>query len=194
MKITGKKNRMAGLLLGGILTLTLFAGCGSEETGGPDTTSLEQCSLASFTAQTMDGGAYTQDDIQNKDVTIINFWGTTCGPCIAEMPDLAEYEKTLPDNVALVTVCLDWSRKGDVAAEIMEEAGYEGITLFGGDGDYGKICSVVRWMPTTIFVDSEGNQVGEAIIGGQTELAAVYTERVNQVLKEAGKAEIELEK
>lgn len=185
-----KKSR---LLLGIILFLALLTGCGSGETSGLDTTGVDESTLLSFTAQIMDGDTFTQDDIQSRDVTIINFWTTTCGPCLKEMPELAAYEKSLPDNVALVTVCLDWRKKEDVAAQLMQEAGYEGITLFGGDGDYSKLCSMIHWMPTTIFVDNEGNLVGEAIVGAPEELAEVYTERVNEVLRGAGKAEIDLE-
>ncbi len=50
----------------------------------------------SFTAVTLDGGEYTADDFSEADVTVINIWSTTCGPCIREMPEIAEYEKTLP--------------------------------------------------------------------------------------------------
>lgn len=51
-------------------------------------------SLRDFTAGTLDGGTFTQEDIAAKDVTIVNFWGLTCGPCIAEMPDLAAFAVT----------------------------------------------------------------------------------------------------
>ena len=57
-----------------------------EESGG---TASQLGSLASFTAGTLDGETFTQADLQEKDVTIINFWSLTCRPCIAEMPDLA---------------------------------------------------------------------------------------------------------
>ena len=63
--------------------------------------------FASFTADTLDGGTFTQDDIAAKDATVINFWALSCPPCIAELPDLAAYAKTLPENVQFITVCLD---------------------------------------------------------------------------------------
>ena len=60
-------------------------------------------SLQSFTALTLDGESFTQDDIAAKDITVLNFWALTCPPCIAEMPELASFAGALPDNVQVVT-------------------------------------------------------------------------------------------
>lgn len=66
----------------------------------PDRTQFS--SLKTFTAKTLDGGTFTQEDIAAKDVTVINFWSLMCGPCVAEMPDIAAFSKALPDNVRMV--------------------------------------------------------------------------------------------
>ena len=63
--------------------------------------------LNKFQAAALDGSEFTQDDFADRDVTVINFWALTCGPCIAEMPDLAAFAGALPDNVQVITVCLD---------------------------------------------------------------------------------------
>lgn len=76
---------------------------GSAATG----TAAELGSMKSFTAATLDGGSFTQEDIAAKGVTVVNYWAMICGPCVEEMPDLAAFEKALPDNVRLVTVCFD---------------------------------------------------------------------------------------
>ena len=157
----------------------------------PDPT--QSVGLKTFTAQTLDGGTFTQEDIKSKDVTVINFWTTSCGPCIAEMPDLAAFEKAMPENVQLVTVCLDaiWGAE-ESAKKILQESGYEGITLVSGDGDFENICNNIQYTPTTIFIDAEGNMVGDAIIGGQKNLSETFLNAVNAVLKSGGKAEISL--
>ena len=59
--------------------------------------------VTTFTAQTMDGGTFTSEDLAAADITVINIWQTTCPPCISEMPELARLEKALPDNVRFVT-------------------------------------------------------------------------------------------
>ena len=164
------------------------------ENNGETPDSAQAVSLKTFTAQTLDGGTFAQEDIKSKDVTVMNFWTTSCGPCIAEMPDLAAFQKALPENVQLVTVCLDaiWGAE-ESAKKILQDSAYEGITLVSGDGDFANICNNIQYTPTTIFIDAEGNMVGDAIIGGQPNLSESFLEAVNAVLKSGGKAEISLE-
>ena len=146
--------------------------------------------LQSFSAKTLDGGTFTNEDFAEKDVTIINFWATFCGPCLAEMPDIAEFEKSLPDNVQLITVCLDGEGDTDGVESILNDAGYEGITLLSGDGDFEQVCGEILYIPTTIFVDQNGNMLGDAIVGGQADLEETYKTAINNTLLSMGKAEI----
>lgn len=156
-------------------------------------TAAELGSLQSFSAGTLDGGTFTQEDIQARDLTLLNFWALTCGPCIAEMPDLAAFAAALPDNVQLVTVCLDGSGNEETARDVLSEAGFEGITLISGDGDLAALCGNLMYTPTTVLADGEGNLVGDAIIGGQEDLSGTLLEAVNAALAAGGKAEISLE-
>ncbi|MDE7016471.1 MAG: TlpA family protein disulfide reductase [Lachnospiraceae bacterium] len=146
--------------------------------------------LESFTAKTLEEGTFTEDDLAQKDVTVMNFWATFCGPCIVEMPDIAEFAETLPDNVQIVTVCLDGESDLEGVADILDQAGYAGITLLSGDGDFEALCRQVMYTPTTIVVDKDGNMIGDAIIGGQTDLAKSYTDAINKALLSMGKAEL----
>ncbi|RKJ40927.1 TlpA family protein disulfide reductase [Acutalibacter sp. 1XD8-33] len=176
--------RIFSLGLAVILSLTLLAGCS------------EDSSLNSFSTNTLDGGTFTQEDIKAKDVTVINFWGTFCGPCRAEMPDLAAYAKALPENVQLVTVCVDSIGNTESAKEILQEAGFEGVTLLvekTSSEDFLALCASVQAVPTTIFMDRKGNIMGDALIGRQKDLAESFTKGVNAVLKSSGKAEITVE-
>lgn len=161
-----------------------------QEDGGTQPEESGLGTLQSFEAGTLDGGTFTQEDIAAKDVTIVNFWSLTCGPCIEEMPDIAEFAKTLPDNVQLITVCLDGSSNTENAKGILQEAGFEGVTLISGTGDIQKVCGNIQYTPTTIVVDKDGNIIGEEIIGKREDLADVYTDAVNYALKGMGKAEI----
>lgn len=194
------------LLLAGVLLAVwlLVSGCssapapsaanqgakGQQEDSG---TAAALGALASFSADTLDGGTFTQDDIQEKDVTVINFWSLTCGPCIAEMPDLAAFAAALPDNVQVITVCLDGAGNETYAGTVLEEAGFVGVTLISGDGDLQTLCGNLMYTPTTVFVDAEGNLVGDAVIGRQADLAETFLEAVNQVLTAGGKEAVSLE-
>lgn len=179
-----KSTRIPSLLLAVLFIASLaLAGCSSK--GGE---------FSAFNASTLDGGVFTGKDIAAKDMTVINFWGTFCSPCIAEMPDLAAFEKSLPDNVQLITICVDAQGNERTAKELLAQAGYEGTTLTGGDEAYNEILSTIQAVPTTIFVGPDGKQVGNEIIGGQEDLSGTYLAAINKALKESGKAEIALEK
>lgn len=203
-----KNKKLLALLCTALAIGMLTAGCSGQknapelpdnptqsENGSDPVTSAaaELGSLKSFTAQTLDGGSFTQDDIAGKDATIINYWSLLCGPCIDEMPAIAAFEKALPENVRLVTVCLDGADDEEYVKSILSEAGYDGITLLGGDGDYLGIWNNIQYTPTTVIADAEGNLAGDAIIGGQTDLSGTLLAAVNDVLKASGKAEISLE-
>ncbi len=154
--------------------------------------------LKSFQADKIDGGTFSQDDIAKKDVTVINFWSMMCGYCIDELPEIAKYADTLPDNVQVITVCLDLEGDEEIKAaqDTLKAAGFKGTTLIKGDGDFKTVCEEIQYTPTTIFVDKEGNTIGNAITAAidsemdSEKLADIYTGCVNEVLKSMGKPEI----
>ena len=166
------------------------AGVSTDAAAGQDAS--ESPALAAFTAETLDGGTYTQDDLAAKDVTVMNFWSLTCGPCIQEMPELAAFAKALPDNVQVVTVCLDGLSDKASAGNILQEAGFEGVTLLSADGDLLALCSEIMYTPTTVFIDSAGKLSGEPIVGKRPELAADYLAAVNAALEAQGKEAVSL--
>ena len=182
------------------------AGQGSAEQGGTEQESARQgaetalqedenpfSNLNEFQALALDGSTITQDDFSDKDITVINFWALSCGPCLAEMPDLAALEKALPDNIQLMTVCLDGNGNEEYVEYVLDQTGFEGTTLLAGDGDLLVLCQELQYTPTTVLVDSEGNTVGEAIIGGKENLAEFYTACINSALTDMGKDEISID-
>ena len=89
-----------------------------EQTDSASEGQEQRSILTSFEAEALDGSAYTQDDLAQKDVTVMNFWSTMCGPCIEEMPDIAAFAKTLPENVEMLTVCLDGGENMEMVKQI----------------------------------------------------------------------------
>lgn len=196
-----KKTKLSALLLGAALVCILCAnGCGNQKAASqsvlePAGVTESQGSgfgnLNQFTADTLDQGTFTQEGLSGKDVTVINFWSTLCGPCVEELPDIAAFAKTLPDNVQILTACLDGKGAEEEVKEILKKAGFEGVTLLGGEGDYKTLFESVQYTPTTVFVDKDGNMMGNPLIGGQENLAKSYGDAVNSILKSQGKAEID---
>ena len=160
----------------------------SDSSGGE---AGEEPGLRSFSAATLDGGSFSPEDIAAKDVTVINFWALSCAPCIAEMPDLAAFAAALPENVGVVTVCLDGYGDQETALEVLEGTDLVSSTVISGNGDLASLCSALIYTPTTVLVDGEGTLM-EVIVGGQADLSGTYLAAVNKVLTASGKAEISL--
>ena len=182
------------ILLSFTLIFTVLSGCGTEQVDTEESMEMRERilpNLNQFTAQTMDGGTFTQEDFLGKDVTMINVWSTTCPPCINEMPQLAELEKELPDNVQLITCCLDAYYVPDTAQNILTEAGFEGITLTEGDGDLVTFYGRLQYTPTTVLVDENGNMMGEPVIGSPSNPKQYYLSVINDALSAMGKPVIE---
>ena len=81
--------------------------------------------------------------------------------------------------------------KAESAKQILEDAGFEGLTLTEGDGDLADLVGELQYTPTTILVDGDGNLLGEAIIGGRD--GGAFAEIINQALRSMGKTEISYE-
>ena len=140
----------------------------------------------SFTAKGLNGEALSHADFVRADVTVINFWSTTCPPCIREMPELAEFEKSLPGNVQLWTWCYDGSSNAEETRAILSQAGFTGTTIVSWDGDLQALCEKLMYTPTTMFFDRRGNMIAEEIIGA-TGVAGPYSEKINAALTAMGK-------
>lgn len=147
--------------------------------------------LHTFTAQTLDGGTFSEKDLAAKDLTVINIWQTTCPPCIEEMPELASLAASLPDNVSLITWCLDGLDEKETVDEIMKESGFANPTIISGDGDLTQLYRALMYTPTTVALDADGNMVGEPLIGSPKDAEKAYKDYINQALSAIGKEPVE---
>lgn len=130
--------------------------------------------FSEFVTYDIDGNEVTESIFANKDLTVVNIWGTFCGPCINEMPELGAWEKELPDNVQIVGLIVDISSMDDetqiaAAKQITEKADAGFVNLIGGNGAFDELMASIVGVPTTIFVDKSGNIVGEIIVGADVE-------------------------
>lgn len=138
-------------------------------------------------ADTLDGGTFTQDDLTKYDLTMVNIWTTWCGYCIQEMPDLQKlYKDMLPDNVNMISICADANDELDLAKKIIDEQNCSFKTLIPDDKLKESILNDISAFPTTIFLDSKGNLVGKPQVGvpRSTEgVAAGYLEVIKKRLE-----------
>lgn len=118
-----------------------------------------------FNAATLSGDTFTQNELTKYDLTMVNIWTTWCGPCISEMPDLQELYEKLPDNVNLITVCADAGEETELANEIINDSGCKFNVLIPDDKLQKSLVDEVNAYPTTVFVDKNGNIVGDVQVG-----------------------------
>lgn len=126
-------------------------------------------SIPAFETENVNGDKVTNEIFADKDVTMINFWGTFCGPCIEEMPELQALSEKLPENAQIIGVLEDVSLSDKSCLQdgldIIEDTGvtYENLLL---NDSLEKFAGISQFVPTTVFVDSEGNLIGHVVIGG----------------------------
>ena len=144
----------------------LPAGSETEEAAG------ETEAVLTFETTDLDGNVVSSADIfsANK-LTAINLWGTYCGPCIGEMPDLEELSGRLAEKeCAIVGVVIDVPGADDTAMvetarEILGETGVTYLNLVPWETCFEDLPA--QFVPTTFFVDSEGHLVGEPAVGAR---------------------------
>lgn len=121
--------------------------------------------LTAFTAADMDGNEVTQDIFAAYDLTAVNVWATWCGYCVEEMPSFPQLVEMLPENVSFITICTDAADEPELAKQILDSAGATFTTLIDNEETYAQFTSLISAFPTTYFLNSAGEVVGEPIVG-----------------------------
>ena len=114
--------------------------------------------------------------VTGNKVTMLNFWGTFCGPCIREMPELAQIEKKYKDKgfeiVGVTTDATDYKNGGLIpnilkdADDILKQTGAEYPVCFAG-ADLMRYTQITA-VPTTFFVDEKGNLLTSPMVGSRS--------------------------
>ena len=126
----------------------------------------EASGLTSFNTYDMQAQPVDESIFSGYDLTVVNVWATWCGYCVQEMPELAKLKDMLPENVNLITICDDATTETELAYSILQQTGATNFqTLMGTQEIYDQFLYQVYAFPTTYFLDSPGNPVGEPIVG-----------------------------
>ena len=111
-----------------------------------------------FTVQTADGGEAKLSDFVGKPV-ILNFWASWCGPCQMEMPDFEAVWQERGDEVHFLMVnATGGGETVETATDFITKAGYQFPVYLDTEGEASAAYSVYA-LPTTYFIDAEGNAV-----------------------------------
>ena len=147
---------------------------GSDMTNPPDDGSMQKFPV--FEGKDLDGNTVKSDELFSANaVTVVNFWFTTCNPCVGELSELDALNKELAKKGGALIGVNTFTLDGDEAAisEAKDVLAKKGATYqnvyFASDGEAGKFTTNIFAYPTTYVVDRNGNIVGDPIVGAITE-------------------------
>ena len=147
---------------------------GSDTSTPPDDGSMQK--FPAFEGKDLDGNTVKSDELFSANaVTVVNFWFTTCNPCVGELAELDALNKELAEKGGSLIGVNTFTLDGDEAAisEAKDVLAKKGATYqnvyFDSDGEAGKFTTNIFAYPTTYVVDRSGNIVGEPIVGAITE-------------------------
>ena len=147
---------------------------GSDMTTPPDDGSMQK--FPAFEGKDLDGNTVKSSELFSKNaVTVVNFWFTTCNPCVGELAELDTLNKELTEKGGALIGVNTFTLDGDEAAisEAKNVLAKKGATYqnvyFASDGEAGKFTTNIFAYPTTYVVDRSGNIVGDPIVGAITE-------------------------
>ena len=162
-----------------ILSVFVITSCGNNADSSDNNEAADKNTVFGiFNATDIYGNEVNESVFAENKLTMVNIWATFCGPCINEMPYLAEIADDYADEgLAVIGVVADVSdEKGNVSDYLLSNAVYI-VDITGADylhivpsaEMFSAKLDRTNTFPETIFIDSEGNQVGESYIGARSE-------------------------
>uniref|UniRef100_UPI003FEFA6E7 TlpA disulfide reductase family protein n=1 Tax=Faecalibacterium prausnitzii TaxID=853 RepID=UPI003FEFA6E7 len=147
---------------------------GSDTSTPPDDGSMQK--FPAFEGKDLDGNTVKSNELfSGNTVTVVNFWFTTCNPCVGELAELDALNEELAEKGGSLIGVNTFTLDGDEAAiseakDVLTKKGatYQNV-YFDSDGEAGKFTTNIFAYPTTYVVDRSGNIVGEPIVGAITE-------------------------
>lgn len=144
----------------------------------------------SFEGKDLDGNEVKSSTLfAGNTVTVVNFWFTTCSPCVGELSDLDALNKSLSEKGGEVVGINSFTLDGDKTAiseakDVLTKKGasYKNI-WFESNSEAGKFTSGLYSYPTTYVVDKNGNIVGDPITGAIT--GKKQSEKLNELIDQA---------
>lgn len=125
----------------------------------------------SFKTKDFDGNEVTNEIFKDKKISLVNFWFNGCAPCVGEIPKLQKLNDEVEKNGGQVIGINTEAKVGEdeiikEAKDILkkQKASYKNISL-DPDSELGKYTEDIMTYPTSILVDSDGNIVGDPIVG-----------------------------
>ena len=144
--------------------------------------------LTKFTSKTMNGEEVSQSIFKDYDITMVNVWATWCGVCVEELPEIQTLYEQLPENVNIISICTDASTETELAQSMIDESGIKYDVIIDNSELEDSFYKYFSAYPTTVFVDKDGNIIGEPQTGLPGEdVVEGYRTLIENALEQIGK-------
>ncbi len=184
------KKRLAYFFL--MLLFVALAGCGNQATqdkqNDANDKQIEAHNLSAmqkmpeFKLKDLNGNEVSNAIFAENELNLIKIWGTFCGPCIDEIPDLqALYQEMKGQGVNVIGVVSDGMGNESLAQQISKQQGAQYISIIPDQKFIDDFVSRTDVVPVSIMVNSQGERVGEVIVGSRSQQE--YRELIEATLK-----------
>lgn len=162
-----------------LLLIFAFTGCDLQEEEIKRVKIEDIVDKLEFSTVDIDGNPVTSDIFKDAKVIMVNYWEPWCGPCVGEMPELEELYENYKDQGFLILGVFSSTDMKSEAKQVLEECNISYPVVL-ADSNLEKYMT--DYVPTTIFVDSEGRVISKEPVVGANSLSD-WEEIVEEYLK-----------
>lgn len=135
-----------------------------------------------FETKDLKGNTVDNSVFEANKLTMINIWGTFCPPCIDEMPELGKMANAYKDSgvqiLGIVSDAIDPATI-DQAVRILQAAKADFLNVV-PDDSINEFLRQFQYVPSTVFVDADGNIVGDTVVGADLD---AYKKQIDSLLE-----------
>jgi thiol-disulfide isomerase/thioredoxin len=139
----------------------------TAEAPAAEVTTAPEATFSEFSLTTLTGETLDQTVISDNKLIMVNYWATWCGPCVGEIPDLVKISKAYADKGFVLIGVLTGDDDIDGARTYIadQQVTYPNVLP---EGPFLSYATNIYAIPTTLFFDSTGKQIGEAVVGAKS--------------------------
>jgi len=174
--IDSRLNMRTYLALAGVITL-LSVGCSAGAAPGPE--ALVGKAAPNFKLPLLEGGELELADLKGKNVVLLDFWATWCGPCRKAMPALVEVAKEY-ESKGVLYLAVNLREDPAKIRAYLKSAGLKIRVPLDKDGSVAENYKV-RGIPTMAIVDKQGI-VRDVHVGASPNLKSTLKKALDKIV------------